>query len=96
MADDLSYESNLLAEQAQRFVSTATVFRTSVISGRSLIDRGVSTQEGKAGDAMLLDSRCLHCGGANTSAGKRRRMLYVTFNGESSLHKSHDLILSQL
>jgi hypothetical protein len=45
---------------------------------------------------MLLDSRCLHCGGANTSAGKRRRMLYVTFNGESSLHKSHDLILSQL
>lgn len=36
--------------------------------------------EGSAGDAMLLDSRVLHCGGENHSAaGNRRRMMYVTF-----------------
>jgi ectoine hydroxylase-related dioxygenase (phytanoyl-CoA dioxygenase family) len=37
------------------------------------------TFRGKAGDAMLMHSRVLHCGGANTSSAKRRRMLYVTF-----------------
>jgi hypothetical protein len=32
------------------------------------------------GSALLMDSRCLHCGGANSStAGNRRRILYVTF-----------------
>jgi len=32
-----------------------------------------------AGDAMVMDSRTLHCGGENTS-DKRRRLLYVTFH----------------
>jgi|EP01047_Picozoa_sp_COSAG01_P082221 ectoine hydroxylase-related dioxygenase (phytanoyl-CoA dioxygenase family) len=34
--------------------------------------------QGSAGDAMLMDSRVLHCGGANTSL-QRRRLLYMTF-----------------
>ena len=42
------------------------------------VSRGAQRFEGRAGDALLFDSRVLHCGGANTSA-KRRRMLYVTW-----------------
>ena len=34
--------------------------------------------QGSVGDAMLMDSRVLHCGGANTSC-QRRRLLYMTF-----------------
>jgi ectoine hydroxylase-related dioxygenase (phytanoyl-CoA dioxygenase family) len=36
-----------------------------------------SRLECAAGDAMLIDSRVLHCGGANASA-LRRRLLYLT------------------
>ena len=32
----------------------------------------------KAGDVVCMDSRLLHCGGANTSAGQRRRLFYFT------------------
>ena len=32
----------------------------------------------KRGDALVLDARCLHCGGANTSR-KRRTLFYFTF-----------------
>lgn len=42
------------------------------------VSRGAQRFEGRAGDALLFDSRVLHCGGANTST-KRRRMLYVTW-----------------
>ena len=45
---------------------------------RLLCERG-RRFEGDAGSCLLMDSRCLHCGGANTSGGGRRRMLYVTF-----------------
>ena len=31
-----------------------------------------------AGDVVLMDSRLLHCGGANTSAASRRRLFYFT------------------
>ena len=34
---------------------------------------------GSAGDAMMMDSRTLHCGSANTST-QRRRLLYMTFH----------------
>ena len=42
------------------------------------VSRGAQRFEGRAGDALLFDSRLLHCGGANTSTS-RRRMLYVTW-----------------
>ena len=48
---------------------------------RILCERG-KRFEGDAGTALLMDSRCLHCGGANTAesvSGSRRRLLYVTF-----------------
>ncbi len=48
---------------------------------RVLCERG-KRFEGEAGSTLLMDSRCLHCGGANTASsvsGSRRRLLYVTF-----------------
>lgn len=39
--------------------------------------RGARRLECAAGDALLIDSRVLHCGGANASA-LRRRLLYLT------------------
>lgn len=48
---------------------------------RVLCERG-KRFEGDAGAALLMDSRCLHCGGANSASsesGSRRRLLYVTF-----------------
>lgn len=34
----------------------------------------------KAGDVVCMDSRLLHCGGANRSAGLRRRLFYFTIH----------------
>ncbi len=34
----------------------------------------------KAGDVVCMDSRLLHCGGANKSAGQRRRLFYFTIH----------------
>jgi ectoine hydroxylase-related dioxygenase (phytanoyl-CoA dioxygenase family) len=42
-------------------------------------DRGAVQFEAAAGDALVMDSRLLHCGGTNSS-DRRRRLLYVTFN----------------
>ena len=42
---------------------------------------------GTAGDAVVMDSRVLHCGGENTS-NKRRRLLYVTFHCGTALSSS--------
>jgi len=39
--------------------------------------RGAVQFEAEAGDVLLIDSRVLHCGGANSSE-LRRRLLYVT------------------
>lgn len=42
------------------------------------VSKGAQRFESRAGDALVFDSRVLHCGGANMST-KRRRMLYVTW-----------------
>ena len=42
-----------------------------------------------AGDALVMDSRTLHCGGENTS-DQRRRLLYVTFHSRAAAPSANE------